>query len=272
MIFTLYSGKKRKKLQFLKGVSKGLSKKHKVLWNIPYEQLTHEHIVMLSGILHGNEPLIEYCDANCIRYLYMDNAYYTPLKEKYYSVSLNSPQTLWDIGRLVNNDYNIPYKPYDMTGTYVLFIPFYSDYTSKWMNINLLERTENAIKNIREYTDLPIKVRFKPGLSTNAEYFKRFPNIIISTDSLQTDLKNCVCVYSSISRTSLEALSVGKPFICDPRCFAAELSQPYSILRDGVTYDEEKIKKFLVKVKNSQFKVKDLHSGKFYKQIVGYIQ
>ena len=272
MKFALYSSKKRHKYQFLKGVSKGLKKKkHKVLWNAPFKKLTPKCIVIFYFAVKNT--LIEYCKLNGIRYLYIDNAYYTHLKKEYHSLSLNSPQTLLNIDNLINTDYNIPYKPYDMTGTYVLFIPLVDDDYLKWLKLHLIERTENAINNIRKYTDLPIKVRFRPNMidKVQLEYFQRFPNIIISTDSLQTDLENCVCVYSAYSRIALEAISVGKPFICEPECFAYELSQPYSILRDGVTYDEEKIKHFLIKVKNSQFTFQDLQNGKFYEKIARYI-
>lgn len=280
VIFAFFSMKFKPKHKFIQKIAQGLSSKYTVVWDIQFTDLNSDHIVIIYGILHGNTPLIEYCNSNSIKYFYIDNAYYTPLKGKYYSISLNSPQTLWNIDKQLNDNYLIQTKPYNMKGSYVLISPADDDYMAKWMTTHCMNYMVITINQIRKYTNMPIKIRLKPQFPPEAS--KKFrkdlhslitqsENVELSNANLDDDLKNCVMLCTPFSRILMEALSYGKPINCENYCFASEISEPFSILRDGAKFDKTKVDTFIMKVKNSQFKLKDIESGLFFEKLSPYV-
>ena len=69
---------------------------------------------------------------------------------------------------------------------------------------------------------------------------------------------------TTISRIALDALTAGKPIICDEGAFAHEVSQTFELIKYGMTYDADKMRTFVSKVNNSQFSYESIMSGKFY--------
>lgn len=278
--FVFYTMKFKPKQKFIKNIANGLNNKYTVMWDVPFDSVTSEQIVIIYGILHGNEQVIQACISKNIRFLYIDNAYYTPLKGQYYSVSLNSPQTLWELKNKTNYDYNIQTKQYNLNGTFVLISPADEDFMAKWMNTNCMQYMHDTINNIRTFTDAKIRIRLKPHFPPGASklfrnqllsMIEKDDSIELSSSSLNEDLSECIALCTPFSRIVMEALTFGKPVICTSSCFASEISEPFSILKDGLFINETKIPEFLHKVKNSQFHIKELQSGVFFEKLSSYV-
>ena len=93
-------------------------------------------------------------------------------------------------------------------------------------------------------------------------------NIAISTDSLHDDITNCVCLCTAYSRILLEGLERGKPIICEPCCFAYEISESFEILATYCEVDTQKLQRFWSKVMGNQYSLQMLMNGKLVNEIM----
>lgn len=281
LIIVFFSMTLNIKKEFIHKMFTNMSSSYECLWNPDLDDLnSRKHIVIIYGNLHGMQTIIAHCEKNSINYLYIDNSYSPNVRKQYHSVSLNGPQNLFNITNESCNVFKIE-KQFDPEGKYVLIAPPEQNYMADLMNSDASNYLKTTIANIQKYTDLPIKIRFKEisKFKQNKnkryiliKYLKNIPNVTISKDSVEEDIKNCVVLCTSFSRIAIDALTLGKPIICDECAFAYEVSQRFDSLKYGMTYDAEKMKTFVSKVNNSQFSYENIINGKFYDFLLPHIR
>tara|TARA_B110000977_G_C11091282_1_gene496990 strand:- start:10978 stop:13161 length:2184 start_codon:yes stop_codon:yes gene_type:complete len=272
--YVFYTTTMKTKHELLKNIANGISKSHKVSWNLNLRNLnSDEHVVVVIGVLHGNENVLNTCINKSIPCIYIDSAYYTPMKKTHFSVSMDSAQTLSNV---YNTSNNVPkFEAYKMEGEFILICPPDDGYMSQWLKIDPLDYTKATFENIRKYTQLPVKVRFKPkkkhliqNNNNKRLLLKQYcaeNDIAISENPLREDINNCVCLCTAYSRIILEALESGKPIMCEPCCFAYEISESFEILGTNCKIDTERLQNFWSKVMGNQYSLSILKGGELTK-------
>ena len=112
-------------------------------------------------------------------------------------------------------------KPYK-SGKYIVVCPS-SDTMTRWITgLGEKEWVSETVFQIRKYTERPIRIRHKPrvkGMSgPDAE-------LLTGVGSVQELLSDAHCVVTTVSLVAFEAQLAGVPTFCDPKSFAAEVSE-----------------------------------------------
>jgi hypothetical protein len=107
--------------------------------------------------------------------------------------------------------------------------------------------TVETVKQIRQHTDRPIVVRPHPKNPINANLFRNFSNVKLSTNpSLQQDLHNAWASVFFNSSSCVASVLAGVPvFASDPDCVAwsvansdlAQIEKPLTPLREQWLWD-----------------------------------
>ena len=114
----------------------------------------------------------------------------------------------------------------------------------QWINI--------AINEIRKYTDREIRFRNKPR--PNNEWW--------NTD-IKDDLKDAYCLVTNMSLSTIDALCLGVPIICDDRNVCSTLvTSDFSSINNLQTVDKEQLEKILIRMANCQFTLREIKHGK----------
>ena len=107
-------------------------------------------------------------------------------------------------------------KEWKLKGDYILVCP--SSYMME-NYYNEINWTENIIKEIKKYTDRPIKVRTKPRNATTSG-----PRA--ATIAFEDDCSNAYAVVTLASITGIEAALLGTPVFCHPLSACAPIATP----------------------------------------------
>jgi len=181
------------------------------------------------GFIQNNWPIIEQHEKNNTEWWFWDMPFWGRWSKN------SSQEHYWHAAK--NNIYPTVVKPvpadrfskwqcnvieYKRSGKHILICPS-SDTMTQWITGKTRDEwTSDTILELKKYTDRPIHVRYKPrvrGISgPDAEP-------LTGHYSVQQELEDCWCVITTVSLVAVEAQLQGVPTFCDPRSFAASVSQ-----------------------------------------------
>ena len=145
-------------------------------------------------------------------------------------------------------------KPINEDG-YILLAPssptvckfLYGVDQDRWINI--------AINEIKKYTDREIRFRNKPR--PNNEWW--------NTD-IKDELKDAYCLVTNMSLSTIDAVSLGVPIICDDRNICSTLgTSDFTSINNLNPIDKDQLKKLFIKMSNCQFTMREMKNGTAYK-------
>ena len=117
----------------------------------------------------------------------------------------------------------------------------------RWINI--------AINEIKKYTDREIRFRNKPR--PNNEWW--------NTD-IKDELKDAYCLVTNMSLSTIDAVSLGVPIICDERNICSTLgTSDFTSINNLNPINKEQLKKLFIKMSNCQFTMREMKNGTAYK-------
>lgn len=229
-------------------------------------------LTVTYGILRGTEILLRNCITQKKDFLYIDHAYFLRGHDRgiksYYRTILNDLHCNYidessDDKRL--KQFNVKIKEWRKNGSYVLVCPptdavinFYG--VSDWL--------DNVMRDIRKYTDRPIKIKFKKtSLKLNEKYKikeynkfyrEKFKEYVCDLP-IEEDFKDTWCLITFSSNIALEAILNGIPVICGKECCAYPVAQhDLSKIEEPIYPD---IYKWLCTLANKQFSREEMMSG-----------
>ena len=117
----------------------------------------------------------------------------------------------------------------------------------QWINI--------AINEIRKYTDREIRFRNKPR-----------PNNKWWNTDIKDELKDAYCLVTNMSLSTIDAVSLGVPIICDERNICSTLgTSDFTSINNLNPINKEQLKKLFIKMSNCQFTMREMKNGTAYK-------
>jgi hypothetical protein len=200
--------------------------------------------VFLWGCLRGSDLILKQCLETGHEFYYGDNCYYG--NKAYLRITHNGLQntkfTPRQSDRFIQNPINI--KPWRKTGSQIIIFPPTESFAHIFNKQNWLEDT---ICRLKEYTDRPIYVRYKPaetkigwenGYMINAGHIKR-PDA--SKLNLTEELEDAWAVVAFQSSAVWEAIAQGVPAFVDPINAASVMGNTdISTIETPVLDDQEK--------------------------------
>lgn len=229
-------------------------------------------LTVTYGILRGTEILLRNCMEQKKDFLYIDHAYFLRGHnngiKSYYRTILNDLHCNYiddnpDDERL--KKFGVKVKDWRKNGTYVLVCPptdavinFYG--VSDWL--------DNVMRDIRKYTDRPIKIKFKKtSIKINEKYKIREYNKFyrekykeyVCDLPIEEDFKNTWCLITFSSNIALEAILNGIPVICGKECCAYPVAQHDLSQIENPIYPD--IYKWLCTLANKQFSREEMMTG-----------
>jgi hypothetical protein len=179
---------------------------------------------MFWGFVNNNINLVHQLEQQGLDYWYTDTPYFgrfdnNNLKEDnhYWRISKNQIHARYwrDCPSDRFNKFNLKIKTKDKNqGEYILICPSSTGIHKYLKKANWLNDT---IKEIKRYTDRPIKIREKPRKSGTSG-----PDV--ADIPLEKDLQNAWACVTSCSISAVEATLQGVPVFSDPKSFAWSIS------------------------------------------------
>jgi len=174
---------------------------------------------MFWGFVNNNLELVHKIEERKQKYWFTD----TPYFGRFDNANLKPDNHYWRIcknnihARLITNcgsdrfdKFKIKIKSSNKSGTHILICPssagihMYLKHTT-WLN--------DTIKEIKKYTDRPIKIREKPrGRGTSGPSEAKVP--------IEEDLKDAWACVTSCSISAIESMCNGVPVFCHEKSFA----------------------------------------------------
>ena len=175
--------------------------------------------VFLWGCLRGSDAVLRHCWQTNHTFYYADNCYYGD--KKFFRITKNAVQNTVFAqrpnDRLAANPIRL--QPWRRSGSDIVILPPTESFGHLFQKQQWLEQT---IAELKQYTNRPIRVRYKPGETKigwkngymiNDGVINR-PNI--SAKSLAEDLANAWAIVAFQSSAVWEAIAMGIPAFVDP--------------------------------------------------------
>lgn len=174
---------------------------------------------MFWGFVNNNLEMVKKAEAKKYQYWFTDTPYFGRFDNNnlkpdnhYWRICKNSIHAKFipscDSKRFDN--FNINIMDPDHKGEYILVCPSSFGIHSYLNNTNW---TDSTIKQLKKFTDRPIKVREKPrGRGTSGPSEAKI--------SLKEELKNAWACVTSCSISAIESICMGKPIFCHEKSFA----------------------------------------------------
>lgn len=155
----------------------------------------------------------------------------------------NSTDAKWNT---ISRQLNLTLQPWRTNGQHIL-VCGQRDGGWAMKGVDMPAWTVDAVKQIRQHTDRPIVVRPHPKNPINANLFRNFANVKLSTNaSLQQDLHNAWASVFFNSSSCVASVLAGVPvFASDPDCVAwsvananvAQIEKPLTPEREQWLWD-----------------------------------
>ena len=215
------------------------------------------------GLAGKNIPEIQNCIARGEEWWYVDNGYITEQITRYPEPIINDyDKTYFRICK--GGIHTTSFKEHDdkrmntefkgwQSGEHILVCPSSPTVTSHINGISQEEWIKQTTDEIKNCTDLPIKLRNKP----------RPGNEWWNTD-IKDDLKEAHCLVTNMSLAAVDAIINGVPCITHSRNVAAGVSNrdiSYKTLNYPFKPDSDKINRWMRMLSYNQFTIKEIEDG-----------
>lgn len=142
------------------------------------------------------------------------------------------------------------------SGDKILICPSSETVTRWYTGLGVKQWLDKTVEEIKQHSDRPIEIRPKPRNSkTSGPAAADIP--------FKIQAKNSYCVVTCASISAVEAQLMGIPTVCDPRSFAAEVSN--TRLADIENLSEFDCTQWLYNLAYSQFTHSEIESGLAYR-------
>lgn len=181
---------------------------------------------MFWGLVNNNTNLIHAAEQQKLDYWFTDTPYFC----RFNNAALRADNHYWRICKNAIHAKFIRQCPSDRFDKFNLEIKQRNNHHGEYILVcpsslgihNYLKKidwTSSTIKEIKKYTDRPIKIREKPrGLGTSGP--------TVASVTIQKDLENAWACVTSCSISAVEAAIAGVPIFSDPKSFAWTMSAP----------------------------------------------
>ena len=175
--------------------------------------------VFLWGCLRGSDLILKHCLATGHEFYYGDNCYYG--SSEFIRISKNGLQNTQFVERSADRFQRNPVKikPWRRSGSSIVILPPTESFVHLFDKHSWLQDT---IATLRQYTDRPIRVRYKPsetGIGWQNGYMINTGTVTrknASSCSLDQDLADAWAVVAFQSSAVWEAIAMGIPAFVDP--------------------------------------------------------
>lgn len=179
------------------------------------------------GLIRGAKEIMHITKKMGFSFFHVDNAYFG--RNLFYRVTLDRLQLsdipkkiIDDRYRIILNTLNKPILPWSKNRNGPIVICPSSNFLHSYYESSLDEWVNDTYTKIRQFTDRPIKIRYKE---------------IIPKDDIEHDIHDAWCVISHVSAAALDALRIGVPIITTGICAASPLSTPIEKIEDPLLPD-----------------------------------
>ena len=229
-----------------------------------------------QGLIRGAEKLKSYMKTNKWYYFDQPYFYYTGYKnhkdfnDQWYRINVNNVQTnkIDDNSKhleryhslLQTSPKEIELKGWRTTGNHILVIPP-SYHTARWYGFDEKKWVQDTVKEIKKYTDRPIRVRYK--YQGGAKFGERVDINL----PLEIDLQNCWAIVSFHSMCASHAVRLGIPSFSSEHSPAAPVSlslKQLNKIEQPITPEREK---WMATLLGSQFMLKEMKNGHAYRYL-----
>jgi hypothetical protein len=222
---------------------------HKVIW----------------GLIGKNAEISQKMD-----YSFVDMPYYGRLVDEDYKSSYWrwAYRSLHDTRKLnVPGDrfesWNVEIKPWQTGGDFILLCPSSDTMTRYFYGVNQKKWLQDTYNEIRKYTNMPIRVRYKPRKNGRSG-----PQV--ETVSMQEDLAGCHALVTSASLTAIDALLEGVPVFSNcKQCPSAWVTNPDIGNINNIVYNDREI--LFHNLAYKQFSITEFRNSIAHKIIERYI-
>ena len=219
------------------------------------------------GLAGKNIPEIQNCIARGEEWWYVDNGYITEQITRYPEPIINDyDKTYFRICK--GGIHTTSFKEHDdkrmntefkgwQSGEHILVCPSSPTVTSHINGISQEEWIKQTTDEIKNCTDLPIKLRNKP----------RPGNEWWNTD-IKDDLKEAHCLVTNMSLAAVDSIINGVPCITHSRNVAAGVSNrdiSYKTLNYPFKPDSDKINRWMRMLSYNQFTIREIEDGIAFK-------
>lgn len=211
--------------------------------------------LVIRGIGGGSRKALQHCIDTGRTFFAIDTGYFGNKKSKLYhrvtknSLQLSGPIVPRDFDRLKKVDYQ--YKKFT-PGRKILICPPSEKVMMFWNQPDPETWTKNIIEELKNYTDRPVEVRYKPTRSER-----------VSTKTIESALADdvhCLITFNSIAAT--EALLNGKPAIAlGPNAASVLCNQLLSEVEDLKIPTKEEMYNFAAHLSYGQFTEIEMLNG-----------
>ena len=206
---------------------------------------------VMYGVLRGCHKVMKTTEANGVNYVNIDHGYFTSRnKNAYYRFTKNGRTYSYDLLNLPSDrflSHNRPLKEYKKDGHIILVLPP-SSYWGVLENINPVEWAYNVEKELKQHTDMVVKVKKKQDTLPLTEYLKQAYVLVH---------------FSSIG--AVDALFEGVPVITLGPSFLNKYSTTdLSEIYDLKYFEREKL---FYNLAYNQFNVSEIQSGYALQQL-----
>lgn len=205
------------------------------------------------GVRPGWKHLWDQAAVECRTWFYVDNAWFDPLREKYYRIGVNALQS-WSQresdGRRLREQ-GVIVHDWKTDGRQIVVCRQSDEYLrlqADWTG-GAIGWQQDVLEVLRSVTDRPIKVRIKGADRPLAE-----------------DLKTAWALVTHSSAAAVEALLAGVPVcVTDPDCAAARFATPLEAIEDPIF--EEGREEWAARLADSHWTIDELRAGAAWKAI-----
>ena len=235
---------------------------------VEYVEKDNPQPIMFRSIV--KKEFIKYRLENKLPFYYMDSGYFGNYKseknpagiKKWMRIVKNGLQHN-EIQKVSSNrwydNFNYPIKQQTRQGKYILLV-LPSEKPCKYYGVDLEQWTENTIKQIKQCTDRPIKIRAKP--STRSE---RLQNTIFD------DLQNAWAMVTYNSIAAVESVISGVPaFTLAPTAADPVCDKDLVYLENPTIHHKDKLRSWAYHLAHGQYHIDEIKSGAALKMLERY--